>query len=67
MLVIANNSYRDNQLMLEIARDSRAVAMSTAKDSATMRVIAAVTILFLPATFLAVSATISRQSYFKSF
>ncbi|KAI4210199.1 MAG: hypothetical protein LQ351_006954 [Letrouitia transgressa] len=53
MLVIANNSYRDNQLMLEIARDSRAVAMSTAKDSATMRVIAAVTILFLPATFLA--------------
>lgn len=57
MLAITDNSRRDNQLMLEIARDSRVIAVSTARDSAAMRVIAAVTILFLPATFLAVSNT----------
>lgn len=55
MLLIAENSRRDNQLMLRIARDSNSVAESTARDSAAMRVIAAVTVLFLPATFTAVS------------
>lgn len=57
MLVIAENSRRDTQLMLQIAQDSRAVAVSTARDSAALRVIAGVTILFLPATFIAVSTT----------
>ena len=58
MLSIAENSRRDNQLMLQIAQDSRAVAVSTARDNAAMRVIAGVTILFLPATFVAVSITL---------
>ena len=58
MLLIAENSRRDNQLMLQIARDSKSVAESTARDSAAMRAIAAATVLFLPATFTAVSATL---------
>lgn len=58
MLVIAENSRRDNRLMLQIAQDSRVVAVSTARDSAALRVIAGVTILFLPATFIAVSMTL---------
>ena len=57
ILAIAENSSRDNQLMLQIAQDSKAVAVSTARDSAAMRAIAAVTILFLPPTFIAVSNT----------
>ena len=52
---IAELGRQDNQLMLQMAEDSRAVAAATARDSAAMRVIAAVTILFLPATFTAVS------------
>ena len=58
MLVIAKNSRRDTQLMLRIAQNSGAVAVSTAKDNAAMRVIAGVTIIFLPATFIAVSTTL---------
>lgn len=53
---IAEMSRRDNQLMLRVADESRAVALATARDSAAMRVIAAVTVLFLPATFTAVSS-----------
>lgn len=51
---IAEMSRRDNQLMLRIADESGAVARATARDSAAMRVIAVVTVLFLPATFTAV-------------
>ena len=58
MLLITENSRRDNQLMLQIARDSKSVAESTARDSAAMRAIAAATVLFLPATFTAVSTTL---------
>jgi FixJ family two-component response regulator len=56
MRSIAELSRRDNQIMLQVAEDSKAVALATARDSATMRVIAGVTILFLPATFVAVSS-----------
>jgi hypothetical protein len=52
---IAQESRRDNAIMKHIAEDSKAVALATARDSAAMRVIAAATILFLPATFTAVS------------
>jgi hypothetical protein len=55
MRMIAELSRRDNLLMIQIAKDSRAVALASAQDSATMRVIAGVTVLFLPATFAAVS------------
>jgi hypothetical protein len=41
--------------MKALAEDSKSVALATARDSAAMRVIAVVTILFLPATFTAVS------------
>ncbi|KAM3465185.1 hypothetical protein MY5147_009337 [Beauveria neobassiana] len=53
MLKLSELSRQDAQLMIEIARDSRSVALATARDSASMRVIAIVTILFLPATFTA--------------
>ena len=46
---IAELSRKDNLAMRE-------VAIAAAKDSATMRVIAAVTLFFLPPTFIAVSS-----------
>jgi hypothetical protein len=52
---IAKESRKDNQLMLQMAGDSKAIAIATARDSIAMRVIAGVTVLFLPATFVAVS------------
>lgn len=55
MLNLSELSRRDAKLMIEIARDSRSVALSTARDSASMKVLAVVTVLFLPATFTAVS------------
>ena len=58
MQTIAELSRQDNKLMLQIAEDSKAVALATARDSAAMRVIAAVTILFLPATFTSASVTL---------
>lgn len=45
---VAQLSRKDNLAMREIA-------IAAAKDSATMRVIAAVTLFFLPPTFVAVS------------
>ncbi|CAI7582028.1 unnamed protein product [Penicillium bialowiezense] len=55
MLSLGQLSRHDAKLMIEIARDSRSVALSTAQDSASMRILAIVTVLFLPATFTAVS------------
>lgn len=55
MRSLAELGRQDNELMIQIARDSRAVALAAAQDSAAMQVIAAVTMLFLPATFTAVS------------
>lgn len=54
MRTMAELARRDTDLMIQVAKDSRAVAVATAQDSASMQVIAAVTILFLPATFTAV-------------
>ncbi|GAW25031.1 putative Mg2+ transporter -like Zinc transport protein [Rosellinia necatrix] len=61
MRIIAELSHRDNELMIQVAKDSRAVAVATAQDSAAMQVIAAVTILFLPATF---TATFFSMTFF---
>ncbi len=58
---ISEMSRQDNKLMLQIAGESRAVAQATARDSAAMRVIAAVTVLFLPATFTAVGIRVSNS------
>jgi len=52
---IAESSRRENLSMREIAEDSRKIAEATAKDSEAMRTISFVTMIFLPATFAAVS------------
>ncbi|KAJ5404123.1 Mg2+ transporter protein CorA-like/Zinc transport protein ZntB [Penicillium cosmopolitanum] len=61
MLNLGKLSRYDAKLMIEIARDSRSVALSTARDSASMRILAIVTILFLPATF---TATFFSMTFF---
>ncbi|KGO48624.1 Mg2+ transporter protein, CorA-like/Zinc transport protein ZntB [Penicillium expansum] len=61
MLNLSELSRRDAKLMIEIARDSRSVALSTARDSASMKVLAVVTVLFLPATF---TATFFSMTFF---
>lgn len=61
MRAMAELSRRDNELMIQVAKDSRTVAIATARDSAAMQVIAAVTVLFLPATF---TATFFSMSFF---
>lgn len=54
-LRVAEASQRDSSAMKAVAEDSKQVALNTSRDSAVMRTIAAVTMLFLPATFVAVS------------
>jgi hypothetical protein len=49
--------------MRSIAEDSRKLAESSRRDGAEMRVIAIVTLLFLPATFVAVSVDIILFHY----
>ncbi|KAF2182550.1 hypothetical protein K469DRAFT_711724 [Zopfia rhizophila CBS 207.26] len=55
-LHVAEASQRDNAAMKAIAEDSKQVALNTSRDSAAMRTIAAMTMVFLPATFTAVSS-----------
>jgi len=62
-LMVAKESQRDNKTMKELAKNSNMVAMAAARDSATMRTIAVVTILFLPATFTAVSYLLWLRIY----
>jgi hypothetical protein len=50
---IAEISLRHNTAMKEMAVDSRYIAILTRKDSTDMRIIAVVTLLFLPGTFMA--------------
>lgn len=59
---VAECSRQENIAMRQIAEDSRriaedskAVALATSRDSAAMRTISFVTMIFLPATFVAVS------------
>lgn len=63
MRLIAQLGKRDSELTIQLAKDSHAVALATAKDSAAMQVIAAMTVLFLPATFTAVSYWNSLKNY----
>ena len=44
---------RDQNLSIQIAKDSRSLATSSARDSTSMKTIAAVTMIFLPGTFIA--------------
>ncbi|KAI1158682.1 hypothetical protein F5B18DRAFT_640021 [Nemania serpens] len=61
MRTISEIARHDNELMIQVAKDSRRIAIATARDSAAMQVIAAVTILFLPATF---TATFFSMTFF---
>ena len=45
---------RDNKLNIEIARDSKSIAVEGKRDSSAMKTIAVLTIVFLPGTFIAV-------------
>lgn len=60
-VALAEASRQDNILMRKIAEDSKRVAVATSRDSAAMKIIAAVTILFLPGTFV---ATLFSTSFF---
>ena len=48
-------SQRDNRVNIELAQDSRKIAQAAKKDSKIMKVIAALTLIFLPATLISVS------------
>jgi Mg2+ and Co2+ transporter CorA len=61
---IAALSLVHNENMKDIAEDSRNVAILTRRDSLDMRIIAAVTLIFLPGTFL---ATMFGSGFFRFF
>jgi hypothetical protein len=46
---------KDNMLNIEVARDSKLIALASSRDSMSMKTIALLTIAFLPGTFVAVS------------
>lgn len=48
-------SMRDNAALKMISHDQKRLAVAAFRDSSVMRVIAAITTVFLPATFTAVS------------
>ena len=48
---------RDAANSIKVANDSRAIAIAASRDSAVMRIITAITMVFLPATFVAVGYT----------
>ena len=62
---------RDNRLALQnatvmrqMAQDSREAAVYTQQDSTDMRIIATVTLVFLPGTFTAVRISTASSNYF---
>lgn len=48
---------RDTRATHDLARDSAKIAEATLRDSSSMKTIAAMTLIFLPATFVCVRAT----------
>jgi hypothetical protein len=48
---------RDNAALKMISEDQKQIALAATRDSAAMSVISVITIVFLPATFTAVSYT----------
>ena len=51
---IAESQQHDNAIMRIMAEDSNEIARLTRRDSSDMRTIAALTLIFLPARFIAV-------------
>ena len=54
--VFTLSTQRDQEIGIQIAHDSRTLAQKATKDSMSMKAIAAVTMCFLPGTFVAVSS-----------
>ena len=54
-------SVRDNAELKKISKSQADVALAATRDSAAMRIIAAITTVFLPATFTAVSRNLQIQ------
>jgi hypothetical protein len=52
-------SVRDNAALKKISEDQKLIAIAATKDSAAMKVISVITVVFLPGTFAAVSIDIS--------
>ena len=48
-------SVRDNAALKKISEDQKLIAIAATKDSAAMKVISVITVVFLPGTFAAVS------------
>jgi hypothetical protein len=46
---------RDNAALMAISKDQKQIALAAKQDSAAMRLISVITIVFLPATFTSVS------------
>ncbi|KAL8733814.1 MAG: hypothetical protein Q9181_003433 [Wetmoreana brouardii] len=62
MIQVANFiAHNDSDTNLTIAEASRRIAFETKRDSDAMKTIAALTMVFLPATFVAVSPSMSSQ------
>ena len=59
-------SYRATEASLAIAEDSRHIAISTSRDSTDMRIIAVLTLIFLPGAFVAVRSAMIGGSLKKS-
>jgi hypothetical protein len=47
---------------MDVARDSRLIALATGRDSMAMKTVALLTMFFLPATFLAVRSNSQRRA-----
>lgn len=54
-LRVSEASHRDSAAMKALAEDSGRIALATSRDSSLMRIIAILTLVFLPPTFTAVS------------
>jgi len=44
----------DNTINIEVARDSKEIAIASKRDSSAMKVVAFLTTIFLPGTFISV-------------
>ena len=59
--VFTLTTQRDQEISIEIARDSKTLAQQATRDSTSMKAIAAVTMFFLPGTFVSVSSSSSED------
>jgi hypothetical protein len=50
-------------LNIEVARDSKVIALASSRDSTAMKTVAILTIAFLPGTFVAVRTTTSISAF----